>query len=266
MDFPTFQDGMFPKCKHLILCRAQIFPIPGPFCVDRERGLCYDGCVGVDFSALFFCCLDADCKEQLRPSGALWQVWILQSRSSWATAGSPRMTGSRACTNPPKWNDPRPSSGVISFPWVRSLVNLAFCWIDRAFVFGWNPFRSIHVLQLTIAIGIYVKRKMGKPVGKSAYHIWYHLFSYHQSTTFQAFLQDGISHKLLRWFWYKTENLRNSACQMLTSILRYAMMMVLGRSAGGASFFLCPGSGAKEMTLGDSVNNRQGSFPFILGI
>ena len=30
------------------------------------------------------------------------------------------------------------------------------------FLFGWNPFRSIHVLQLTIAIGIYVKRKMGK--------------------------------------------------------------------------------------------------------
>ena len=30
------------------------------------------------------------------------------------------------------------------------------------FWFGWNPFRSIHVLQLTIAIGIYVKRKILK--------------------------------------------------------------------------------------------------------
>ena len=60
-------------------------------------------------------------------------------------------------------NDPRPiRSGVISFPWVQSLGNLAFCWIGRIFGVGWNPFRSIHVLQLTIAIGIYVKRKMGK--------------------------------------------------------------------------------------------------------
>ena len=30
------------------------------------------------------------------------------------------------------------------------------------FLFGWNPFRSIHVLQLTFAIGIYVKRKIRK--------------------------------------------------------------------------------------------------------
>ena len=30
------------------------------------------------------------------------------------------------------------------------------------FLFGWNPFRSIHVLQRSIAIGIYVKRKNGK--------------------------------------------------------------------------------------------------------
>ena len=31
-------------------------------------------------------------------------------------------------------NDPRLLSGVISFPWVQSLGNLAFCWIDRAFL------------------------------------------------------------------------------------------------------------------------------------
>jgi hypothetical protein len=30
------------------------------------------------------------------------------------------------------------------------------------FLFGWNPFRSIHVLQRSIAIGIYVKRKKWK--------------------------------------------------------------------------------------------------------
>ena len=29
-------------------------------------------------------------------------------------------------------------------------------------VFGWNPFRSIHVLQRSSAIGIYVKRKIRK--------------------------------------------------------------------------------------------------------
>ena len=35
------------------------------------------------------------------------------------------------------------------------------------FMFGWNPFRSIHVLQLSYAIGIYVKRKMwnAQPAG-----------------------------------------------------------------------------------------------------
>ena len=30
------------------------------------------------------------------------------------------------------------------------------------FWFGWNPFRSIHVLQRSFAIGIYVKRKIVK--------------------------------------------------------------------------------------------------------
>ena len=35
------------------------------------------------------------------------------------------------------------------------------------FMFGWNPFRSIHVLQLSYASGIYVKRKMwnAQPAG-----------------------------------------------------------------------------------------------------
>ena len=35
------------------------------------------------------------------------------------------------------------------------------------FMFGWNPFRSIHVLLLSYAIGIYVKRKMwnAQPAG-----------------------------------------------------------------------------------------------------
>ena len=35
------------------------------------------------------------------------------------------------------------------------------------FWFGWNPFRSIHVLQLSYAIGIYVKRKItnAQPAG-----------------------------------------------------------------------------------------------------
>lgn len=64
------------------------------------------------------------------------------------------------------------------------------------FDFGWNPFRSIHVLQLTIAIGIYVKRKIGEsPAGRCHYHIWYHLFLYHQDTIFSPDLQDGISYK-----------------------------------------------------------------------
>ena len=33
------------------------------------------------------------------------------------------------------------------------------------------------------------------PAGRCTYHIWYHLFSYHQSTTPQGFLQDGKQHK-----------------------------------------------------------------------
>ena len=59
------------------------------------------------------------------------------------------------------------SSGVISFPWVQSLGNLAFCWIDRAVHVWLETFRSIHVLQLSYAIGIYVKRKMwnAQPAG-----------------------------------------------------------------------------------------------------
>jgi hypothetical protein len=59
------------------------------------------------------------------------------------------------------------SSGVISFPWVQSLGNLAFCWIDRAVHVWLEPFRSIHVLQLSYAIGIYVKRKISnaQPAG-----------------------------------------------------------------------------------------------------
>jgi hypothetical protein len=44
-------------------------------------------------------------------------------------------------------------------------------------------------------------------------------------------------------------------------------MIVLGRFRGGAPFFCASGpKGQKEMTLGDSVNNRQGSFLFSLGI
>ena len=71
------------------------------------------------------------------------------------------------------------------------------------FLFGWNPFRSIHVLQRSIAIGIYVKRKMEKPRRRVYYHIWYHLFSYHQSTTFLSSVQYGISNKKLPDKWWK---------------------------------------------------------------
>ena len=45
------------------------------------------------------------------------------------------------------------------------------------------------------------------------------------------------------------------------------MMIVLGRFLREASFFCTwPPKGKKEMTLGDAVNNRQGSFLFSLGI
>lgn len=135
MEFPTFQDGMFPKCAHLLLCRAQIFGFRSHFAVDSVNCLCYDGCVGVDFFPPPFCCTDR--RERLWPFPTLGRASISNQR-----------------------NDPRQKSGVISFPWVRSLGNLAFCGIDRSLMVGWNPFRSIHVLQLTCAIGIYVKRKM----------------------------------------------------------------------------------------------------------
>lgn len=122
MEFPTFQDGMFPKCAHSLLCRAQIFGFGHHFAVDSDGGLCYDGCVGVDFSALFF----------VRPG----------------QAGAQR-------------NDPRHPSGVISFPWVRSLGNLAFCWIGR--LLNWLESLPQHSgPSFPCAIGIYVKRKMGK--------------------------------------------------------------------------------------------------------
>ena len=60
-------------------------------------------------------------------------------------------------------NDPRHPSGVISFPWVQSLGNLAFCWIDRAFVMVWISSEAFMFLSFLFAIGIYVKRKKWKP-------------------------------------------------------------------------------------------------------
>ena len=52
------------------------------------------------------------------------------------------------------------------------------------FWFGWNPFRSIHVLQLTVCDWHLCKTEdIESPAGRCTYHIWYHLFSYHQSTT-----------------------------------------------------------------------------------
>ena len=56
MEFSTFQDGMFPKYIHLLLCREQILPVPGAFAIDLRRGLWYDICVGSDFSGLIFLC------------------------------------------------------------------------------------------------------------------------------------------------------------------------------------------------------------------
>ena len=56
MEFSTFQDGMFPKYIHLLLCREQILPVPGAFAIDLRRGLWYDICVGSDFSGLIFVC------------------------------------------------------------------------------------------------------------------------------------------------------------------------------------------------------------------
>jgi hypothetical protein len=50
---------------------------------------------------------------------------------------------------------------------------------------------------------------------------------------------------------------------MLTSVFGCGMIFVLGRFRGERSFFV---PGPKEMTLGDSVNNRQGSFLFSFGI
>lgn len=108
MDFPTFQDAMFPKCAHSLLCRAQIFGFRSHFIIDSVTRLCYDGCVGVDFSVLFLLLRDICRRERLWPFPTFGRAWIPHQR-----------------------NDPRHPSGVISFPWVRSLGNLAFCWIGR---------------------------------------------------------------------------------------------------------------------------------------
>ena len=161
MDFRTFQDGMFPKCRRLFLCRAQILPGGSLFPVDLKERVWYDNGVGSDFSGLFF---------------------VPQARSPIGEPGTS--------------NDPRHPSGVISFPWVQSLGNLAFCWIDQALIFGWNPFRSIHVPQLTVCVWHLCKTEdFESPAGRCTYHIWYHLFSYHQSTIFQGVSQDGKQHK-----------------------------------------------------------------------
>ena len=158
MGIPTFQDGMFPKCTHLLLCRAQILPIRDQFGVDLQMGVWYDECVGADFSGPLFC---------------------------------PRPRASAELKWPP--TSSRGSFQFLGFDhWVTSLSAES----TGLFWFGWNPFRK-HSCSSAYRCDWHLCKteEVESPAGRCHYHIWYHLFSYHQSTMFQACLQDGISHK-----------------------------------------------------------------------
>ena len=97
---------------------------------------------------------------------------------------------------PGKEMTPDFSSGVISFPWVRSLGNLAFYWIDRAVLVWWESLPQHSCSSALVRDWHLCKTEDNeRPAGRCTYHIRYHLFSYHQSTTVQALLQDGISNK-----------------------------------------------------------------------
>ena len=126
---------MFPKCRQSFLCRAQIFTTGWGFGIDLRFGMWYDNGVGSDFSGLFFVRSAVPGTRRSDRSGAYRKcgLWPKGTKSH-GTAPRPSPTSPTFLTL--TWNDPRHPSGVISVPWVQSLGNLAFCWIDRAFL-GW---------------------------------------------------------------------------------------------------------------------------------
>ena len=154
---------MFPKCRHLFLCRAQILHSGRYFPVDLKRGLWYDNCVGSDFSGLF---LFVRLRRMERPG---------------ADPGSfPRheMTP----------DNRRGSFQFLGFNhWVTSLSAGStglFCLVGI-------PSAAFMFFSVRCDWHLCKTEDLESPAGRCTYHIWYHLFSYHQSTIFQALSQDG---------------------------------------------------------------------------
>ena len=107
-----------------------------------------------------------------------------------------------------QWNDPWLPSGVISVPWVQSLGNLAFCWIDRAFDLGWNPFRKHSCSSASGCDWHLCKTEdFESPAGRCTYHIRYHLFRTIRIPFFKAFCKTGFQTNNFRKNGIKRRNL-----------------------------------------------------------
>ena len=150
---------MFPKCRHSFLCRAQILLTAGHFAVDLKGGVWYDSCVGSDFSGSIFLSpgrSQAAAENEMTPDIRRGSFQFL-GFNHWVTSLSAG------------------STGLIHLVGIPSAAFMFF-----SLRCDWHLCKTEDVES---------------PVGRCHYHIWYHLFSYHQSTMFQDILQDGISHK-----------------------------------------------------------------------
>ena len=140
MDFRTFQDGIFSKCRRLFLCRAQILPSGSHFPVDLKERVWYDNGVGSDFSGLFFVSL-------FQPVGTLLPGGEPARPVNPDTRGRVSLH-----SYPHQEMTPDIRRGSFLFlgfnHWVTSLSagSTGLDW------FGWNPFRSIHVLQRSLRL------------------------------------------------------------------------------------------------------------------
>ena len=183
MDFRTFQDGMFPKWRRLFLCRAQILPSGSHFPVDLKERVWYDNGVGSDFSGLFFVSL-------FQPVGTLLPGGEPARPVNPDTRGRVSLH-----SYPHQEMTPDIRRGSFLFlgfnHWVTSLSAGStglFCLVGI-------PSAAFMFFSVRCDWHLCKTEDVESPAGRCTYHIWYHLFSYHQSTTPQGFLQDGKQHK-----------------------------------------------------------------------
>ena len=141
MDFRTFQDGMFPKYRHLFLCRAQILHFRKHFPVDLKRRLWYDNGVGSDFSGSFLCPRPDPrpmiLGREMTPDNRRGSFLFL-GFNHWVTSLSAGSTG---------------LFGLVGIPSAAFMFFSVRC--------DWHLCKT---------------EDLESPAGRCTYHIWYHLF------------------------------------------------------------------------------------------